>query len=86
MSKPLGTLLQEWAVPLGVVAVVVGLLHVLILQKAYPTPPGDNRAVVVVTGACAFVKVGIVLGRSIDDPPRSSPSPSFINPPTHTNP
>lgn len=43
-------LLHDWAVPVGVAAVVVALLQLFILRKPYPTAPAGNRAIVVVTG------------------------------------
>jgi hypothetical protein len=50
-QRDLLALLQEWAVPLGVAAVVFALLQLFILRRAYPAGPAGNRAIVVVTGA-----------------------------------
>ena len=40
---------KDWALPVGVLAVLWGALH-LAVRRAYPMPPPGNRAVVVVSG------------------------------------
>ena len=68
--------LKDLAIPVGVMAVFYGLFSIL-LQRGYPTPPADNKAVVVVSGQ--FPRPSSLVNPSISEQKHS------IHPPLHTH-
>lgn len=64
--------LKDWALPVGVLAVLWGAVH-LVLRRPYPLPPPGNRAIVVVSGMHGWIGVGHSLPLPPSRPPRTRP-------------